>query len=168
MKLFLFLILSILVLIENVFAAGVCTVTLHQSYLSYNSQNVEVGVSCVGDSSTGTVPAIVIPFKEVADSDTVFNFTKGYSLADYFLYSIESIPVSSPVTAYTVTISNLNGTTLWTLAARSTTAKELAFVLTDIDCYPMITSPVTVQLGIIGASKRVDLRILFRAIKRIL
>jgi hypothetical protein len=161
LKLFIFLLM-----VTQCWAEGSCITALNQTYLSYNSQNIEVTLSCIGDVSTGTVPAATIPFKDIPDSSTVFNFPKGYSLADYFLYSIETEPVSSPVTAYTVTVSNHYGTILWALSSRSTTAKELAYILTDHDGYPMITGPITIQLGTIGASKRVDLRILFRAIKR--
>jgi len=147
-------------------AAGICKAALNQSYLTLASQYLQVSIECIGDASNGTVPAITIPFKKATDTATVFGFSEvQYSLDGFSIYSVETIPVSAPVTAYTITFTNIYGTTIWPVTVRSTTLKEVAFVTSFLDGFPAVMSPVTVQLSAIGNSKRVDLHIIFRTTK---
>ena len=123
--------LLVMLLSTTAFAAGSCKTYLNEGYLSYNGRFLEVDVECTGDASDGTVPSITIPFKGPSETATVFNFPSDFTLAGRYLYSVESDPVTQPVTAYTVTITYDNDDPIWVLLARSATAKEHAFVLSD-------------------------------------
>lgn len=101
-----------LILAAPLFAAGTCTTTgptaigAPQTQMALYSQPWIVTIVCVGDASTGSFPATVIPGTAVP-SNLLF---AGYQLQGYTLSQVQILPgATAPTNNFSVTITDPSG-----------------------------------------------------------
>jgi len=102
---------------------------------------------CTGDAADGgSVPATTV-----------------LGLADWFLYSVETVPGTvgdAPTGAYAVTVQNSRGTDLLqgSGAGRSTTAKEIAY---PSGAPAIIEGALSITVGSLGNSRKTTLVVVY-------
>jgi len=152
-----FVILAVLVLFSGMaHAVGTCVLTnLTSTQLAAESpripdaETVIVTLACVGDSTAGTFPAVIIPVTGSYPSSLL----NTYNLTGFFLYEVGRTPgTPAPTASYTVTVTDAKGFAL-DLALLTTNGSATAAQLTPIvftsttTAYPVVRSALTVQIS---------------------
>ena len=153
-------------------AAGSCAVTNVTSTQNATASVPDAGVvivtlTCVGDASTGSFPATVVPLTGYYPT----NYLNIYNLTGYMLYEVGRTPgTTQPTASYTVTIKDAQGFAL-DLGLLTTNGSASAAQLTSISSttapypvFPTVRSALTVAITANSVdSANITLDLIFRA-----
>jgi hypothetical protein len=155
-----YLILAIAAILAPVvsMAAGTVTQTIHYDQHDAFGHIVTIKHAILSDASAGTVPDTTIPMQFVDDSSPA----RRVDLNGFYIYSVETIPgagADAP-TAYTLDITNGEGTSIVDLSARSTSAKEYVNAA-GLGFFPAVTGDMTLVVGNLGNANTTEIYVTF-------
>lgn len=115
------------------------------SWANRYGRSISITYLATGDAADGSVPNFDIELTEIRG---------------FFLYEIETVPGSGgdQPDAYTLAVQNSRATALVSLAARSTTANEVAIIE---DGFPLMDTTPTLVIGDLGNSNTTTIVIKF-------
>ena len=156
-----------LLLPVSAFATGSCVQTFNTSYTTQDRisdpQIVIVTLTCTGDSSGGTFPAVTVPISGTSG-------TNPYNIYGYSLYQVGRTPgTTQPTASYSVTVTDSRGFALDLGALTSNgsaSVSQLLSICNTVIEYPIIRSPLTVQIsGNSVNSAKITVDLIFKAVR---